>query len=501
MELTTILALLNCVLLVAVLVLVAVLLLRRANDPTPELKAAIDAAKAEQTAQLAEMKAELKAAIDTESMETARQLAEAKAAMTASTAENIRGMNADLRESITQMSRMLNAAQSQGREAQAQQTEQLRRTLLAQQQMDAKNTLTQLEQLENRMKQLETSNESRMNALRETLEKGTQQMRTELNQSMTAMRTENGQKLDEMRRTVDEKLQETLEKRITESFKSVHDQLEQVYKGLGEMQTLANDVGGLKKVLSGVKTRGILGEIQLGAILEEILAPEQYKKDIATVPKSSNRVEYAVCLPGADGGTVYLPIDSKFPGDTFAQLQDARLSGDAAAVAAARKALETTLKSEAKDISSKYVEPPRTTNFGIMFLPFEGLYAEVVNMGLLETLQRDYHVNVAGPSTMAALLNSLQMGFRTLAIQKRSNEVWTVLGEVKTEFGKFEDGLNSMRKHLDQTGKDLETLMSTRTNQINRKLRSVQTLDSAESAKPAVIDEENSLPPDALVEE
>lgn len=488
-------------LLVAVLVLLVVLLMRRPADHTAELKAAIEAAKAEHTAQLAEFKAELKAAIDAESTETARELAEAKAALTASMGENIRAMSADLRESIAQMSRMMNDSQTQSREAQAQQIEQLRRTLLTQQQKDAQATLTQLEQLENRMKQLETSNEGRMNALRETLEKGTQQMRTELNQSMTAMRTENGQKLDEMRRTVDEKLQETLEKRITESFKAVNDQLEQVYKGLGEMQTLASDVGGLKQVLSGVKTRGILGEIQLGAILEEILAPEQYETNVATIPGSSNRVEYAVRLPGADGGCVYLPIDSKFPGDTFAQLQEASLSGDAAAVAAARKALENTLKNEAKDISSKYVEPPYTTNFGIMFLPFEGLYAEVVNMGLLETLQRDYHVNVAGPSTMAALLNSLQMGFRTLAIQKRSNEVWNVLGAVKTEFAKFEDGLLSMRKHLDQTGSDLDKLMNTRTRQINRKLKSVQALDGAESVQLLALDDESSLPLDAQVEE
>lgn len=465
---TLIIALIDLFLLLAVL---AVVCFKKPADPTAALKAAIEAAKADQTAQLAAVKAELGAAL----------------------AENIRAMNSDLRESISQMARLMNDSQTQGREAQALQLEQLRRALLAQQQKDAQATLTQLTQLETRMKQLETSNENRLNTLRETLEKGTQQMRTELNQNMTAMRAENGQKLDEMRRTVDEKLQDTLEKRITESFKTVNSYLEQVYKGLGEMQTLASDVGGLKQVLSGVKTRGILGEIQLGAILEEILAPEQYETNVATVPGSANRVEYAVRLPGADGGTVYLPIDSKFPGDTFAQLQDAGLSGDAAAVAAARKALETTLKAEAKDIFSKYVEPPYTTNFGIMFLPFEGLYAEVVNMGLLETLQRDYHVNVAGPSTMAALLNSLQMGFRTLAIQKRSSEVWQVLGAVKTEFGKFEDGLMNMRRHLDQTGRDLDSLLTTRTNQINRQLRAVQALDSAESARLLALDE-NALP-------
>jgi DNA recombination protein RmuC len=236
---------------------------------------------------------------------------------------------------------------------------------------------------------------------------------------------------------VDEQLQDTLQKRINESFKAVNEQLEQVYKGLGEMQNLASDVGGLKQVLSGVKTRGILGEIQLGAILEEILAPEQYATNINTIPGSTQRVEYAVRMPGVDGGTVWLPIDSKFPGDTYAHLQDAYASGDTEAVAAARRALETVLRAEAKDIRTKYVEPPYTTNFGILFLPFEGLYAEVVNAGMLEVLQREYQVNVAGPSTMAALLNSLQMGFKTLAIQKRSSEVWQVLGAVKTEFEKF----------------------------------------------------------------
>ena len=268
----------------------------------------------------------------------------------------------------------------------------------------------------------------------------------------------------------------------------------QRYKGLGEMQSLAADVGGLKQVLSGVKTRGILGEIQLGAILEEILAPEQYDTNVATIPGSTQRVEYAIKMPGVDGSTVWLPIDSKFPGDTYAHLQDAQASGDAAAVENARHALELVLRSEAKDIREKYVEPPYTTAFGILFLPFEGLYAEVVNAGLLEVLQRDYQVNVAGPSTMAALLNSLQMGFKTLAIQKRSGEVWQLLGAVKTEFDKFGQGLTKMQQRLRQTDEELDKLIGVRSRAISRKLRSVQSLDEASASALLEIDDMNELP-------
>ena len=259
-------------------------------------------------------------------------------------------------------------------------------------------------------------------------------------------------------------------------FRTVSAQLEQVYKGLGEMQTLAADVGSLKQVLSGVKTRGILGEVQLGAILEQILAPGQYERNVATVPGSSNRVEFAIKMPG-QGGTVWLPIDAKFPGDTYAHLQAAQQRGDAAATAAMRKALYNVLRQEAKDIHDKYIEVPYTTGFGILFLPFEGLYAEVVSSGATEILQRDYQITVAGPSTMAALLNALQMGFRTLAIQKRSGEVWAVLGAVKTEFEKFGAGLQQMQRHLNQTGSDLEELIGTRSRAITRKLESVQQLD------------------------
>jgi len=293
---------------------------------------------------------------------------------------------------------------------------------------------------------------------------------------LDTIRNDNNQKLESMQKVVDEKLQKTLEEKMTESFKQVSERLEQVYRGLGEMQTIATGVGDLKKVLSNVKTRGILGEIQLGAILSEILAPEQYDVDVATVPKSTNRVEFAVKLPGAnEGECVYLPIDSKFPGDTYAALQDAYDSGDAERITEARKTLATVVKKCAKDIRDKYVYPPATTNFAIMFLPFEGLYAEVINSGLVEILQRDFQINVTGPSTMAAMLNSLQMGFRTLAIQKRTGEIWKILGEVKTEFETFEAVLDTTQKHLKQAGDDLEKLVGVRTRQINRRLRDIET--------------------------
>ena len=317
-----------------------------------------------------------------------------------------------------------------------------------------------------------------MEAQRQQLEQLEKSMRTKQENMLFILK----EQLEEIRGTVDEKLQTTLEKRISESFKTVSSQLEQVYKGLGEMQSLANDVGGLKKIMSGVKTRGNLGEYQLAAILAEILAPEQYATNVATVPKSSERVEFAVKLPHEDG-TVYLPIDSKFPAETYAQLRDAQESGDRKAVEAAYKNLEAVIKSEAKDIRTKYVAVPYTTNFAIMFLPAEGLYAEVVSRGMVELLQRDYQVNVAGPSTMAALLNSLQMGFKTLAIQQKSNYAWEVLGAVKTEFGKFEESLTKMQRYLDSTSKELDNLITTRSNQMSKRLRDVERLDDLEAAR------------------
>lgn len=379
---------------------------------------------------------------------------------------NVHTLGNNISRDIQNMNSAIDAGQKSAASAQMEKLEGIDRHVITRQEAMNQNVEVQMKAMEQRIRNLEEMNEKKLEALRQSVLG-----------SMVEMRQENAKKLDEIRGTVDEKLQDTLQKRISDSFETVSRQLEQVYKGLGEMQHLASNVGGLKQVLSGVKTRGILGEIQLGAILEEILSPEQYETNVATIPGSRERVEFAVKLPGSDGEHVYLPVDSKFPGDTYMHLQDAMLAGDTGAVTEARKALETVLKKSARDIRDKYVSPPYTTTFGILFLPFEGLYAEVVNMGMIEVLQRDYGINVAGPSTMAALLNSLQMGFRTLAIQKRSNEVWQVLGAVKTEFNKFEEVMVKMQGHLQQTSNDLENLMGTRTRAINRKLRDIQQLD------------------------
>lgn len=309
---------------------------------------------------------------------------------------------------------------------------------------------------------------------------GLENIRRSVDEKLESIRRENLRQLDEMRQTVDEKLQKTLEEKMNKSFSLVNERLEQVYKGLGEMQTLAVGVGDLKKVLSNVKTRGILGEIQLGAILSEILTKEQYEENIATKKGSKNVVEFAIKLPSDGAGTVYLPVDSKFPGDTYSALRDAVESCDKQRIESAQKALVQRIKGEAKDIHDKYIDPPNTTEFAIMFLPFEGLYSEVVNMGLVEVLQREYKVNIAGPSTMAALLNSLQMGFKTLAVQKRSAEVWKILGGVKTEFDKFNDVLVMTQQRLDQANKELDKLVGVRTRQIQRQLKDVESVSLSE---------------------
>lgn len=337
----------------------------------------------------------------------------------------------------------------------------------------------------NQIEQAKMQNES-LTAINQTLadytlqsEQKLENIRQSVTKQLGDLTQENSKQLEQMRNTVDEKLQKTLEDRIGQSFKLVNDRLEQVYKGLGEMQTLASGVGDLKKVLSNVKTRGILGEVQLGSILEQILAPEQYEVNVVTRPGTTERVEFAVKLPGQDDSDrpVYLPIDAKFPGDAYGNLREAYENGDQNEINAAARQLEIAIKTAAKDIKEKYVEPPYTTDFGIMFLPFEGLYAEVVNRGMLEALQRDYKINIAGPTTMAALLNSLQMGFRTLAIQKHSSEVWDTLGAVKTEFEKFEGVLQKAQKNLSDAGKNLDTLIGTRSRMIRSKLRKVESLE------------------------
>lgn len=319
------------------------------------------------------------------------------------------------------------------------------------------NQSKSLNQLEERLKTFSLENEQKLENIRRSVES-----------RLNYIQEDNNRKLEEMRKTVDERLQQSIEEKMNRSFSLVSERLEQVYKGLGEMQNLANGVGDLKKVLTNVKTRGTLGEYQLSAILSEILSPEQYEENVATKKGSRNVVEFAVKLPSDDDKFIYLPIDSKFPGDTYSALRDAIDEGDKVKIDLAAKALIATIKSEAKDIHDKYIDPPYTTEFAIMFLPFEGLYSEVVNRGLVEILQRDYKVNIAGPSTMAALLNSLQMGFKTLAVQKRSAEVWEILGAVKQEFDKFGDVLAATQQRLDQANKELDKLVGVRTRQIQK---------------------------------
>lgn len=299
---------------------------------------------------------------------------------------------------------------------------------------------------------------------------------------LTAIQADNANKLEEMRRTVDEKLHATLEQRLGESFKLVSDRLEQVHRGLGEMQSLAAGVGDLKRVLTNVKTRGTWGEVQLSALLEQLLTADQFAANVSTKPGSNERVDFAIRLPGRDDGAlVWLPIDAKFPIEDYQRLIDAQERGDPASVEEASRAIEVRLKNEAKSIRDKYVAPPHTTDFALLYLPIEGLYAEALRRpALAETLQRDFRVSLAGPTTLAAMLNSLQMGFRTLAIEQRSAEVWAVLGAVKTEFGKFGEALAHTKKKLDEASNSISKA-ETRTRQLSRKLKEVEALPAAES--------------------
>ena len=346
-------------------------------------------------------------------------------------------------------------------------TDQMLRTLTMMSDIQDKR----LDDMQTELNKMALENEIKLDNIRTTLE-------TRLN----AMQNDNNEQLEKMRDTVDEKLQKTLEERLAKSFGLVNDQLEKVTKGFGEMNALASNVGDLKKVLSNVKTRGNLGELQLGSILREILAPEQFEENVETRKGSGERVEFAVRLPGDGDGVVYLPIDAKFPGDTYAALVDAYEEGDRYLIEQAKKNLRNVLRKEAKDIRGKYIDPPATTDFAVMFLPVEGLYAEAVRLGMVEELQQnEFKINLAGPTTMAALLNSLQMGFRTLAIQKHSSEVWDTLAGVKTEFAKFADALEKVQNKLGQANNDLTNLVGVRTRQINRKLKDVETLDDYDS--------------------
>lgn len=335
---------------------------------------------------------------------------------------------------------------------------------------------------ENR-KELTSYMQMSFQTLHQTMTEGTMQseqklenIRTTVENRLYSLQQDNQQQLERMRQTVDEKLQQTLEERISKSFESVRKSLEEVYKGLGEMQTLASGVGDLKKVLSNVKTRGILGEIQLGAILEQILSKDQYEENVRTRREGGERVEFAVKMPGDGGQTIWLPIDAKFHGDTYANLMNAYEAGDPQNILQARRMLLDALRKSGKDIHDKYIDPPGTTDFAVLFLPFEGLYAEAVNLGAMETLQREQKVMIAGPATMAALLNSLQMGFKTLAIQKHSGQVWQILGAVKSEFDKFGTVLAATQQRLAQANDELDKLVGTRTRSIQRTLRNVQHL-------------------------
>ena len=328
------------------------------------------------------------------------------------------------------------------------------------------------------------------------------EVRATVERQLEAIRQDNAIQLDRMRQTVDEKLSRTLNDRLSTSFREVSKQLEAVYTGLGDMRSIAAGVGDLKRVLSNVKTRGILGEVQLGAILADILTPEQYAQNVATKPGSADRVEFAVKLPQEGAEPIWLPIDSKFPGDAYEHLRDAVEVGDAAAVESARRVLEQRIKVEAKDISSKYLSVPATTNFAILFLPFEGLYAEVVDRpGLIETLQRDYQVSVAGPSTMAVILNSLQMSYQTFAFQKRADEIQRVLAAVKAEFPKYQAELRRALKQIETAGKTVDGIINTRTNVIERKLRSVTAMDDQDEAATLLGIEEGAFGPVALLDQ
>jgi DNA recombination protein RmuC len=383
-------------------------------------------------------------------------------------------------------------------ETNAQQLEALRQTLNTQAQSNREEQGASLKRfgdtLHQSLSSLTESNAQRMTEVRATLEA-----------KIKDLQQDNGSRLEEMRKTVDEKLHATLEQRLGESFKLVSDRLDKVHQGLGEMQQLAIGVGDLKRVLTNVKTRGTWGEVQLAMLLEQVLTPDQYAGNVETVPGSGERVEYAIKLPGADehGVPVWMPIDAKFPKEQYERLADAADRADADGVAIAGKELEAAIRREAKTIATKYLSPPLTTDFAILFLPTEGLYAEVMRRpGLADDLQRTYRVSIAGPSTLSALLNSLQMGFRTLALEKRSSEVWQVLGAVKTEFGKFGEVLSATKTALERAAKNIEKA-ETRTRQMTRKLKSVEALptDTAQNLLGTAdneLDTEEESEPDLL---
>jgi len=396
------------------------------------------------------------------------------------TKENRDELSTSLKEFKTEVSESLRLITEENRRALEKLTSTVEQKLVLLSEQSGKNAEQQREALEKSIKGFQESFDKSVQSFNEVQREKFSQL--ESRQNELVVNTE--KKLESIRVTVEEKLEKTLSERLGQSFETVGKQLMEVQKGLGEMQTLAQDVGGLKKVLSNVKSRGGVGEVQLEMLLEQILAPEQFVANVKTKAGSNYLVEFAIKLPGKDDlqSTVFLPIDAKFPRDVYEKVVDAYELADPSVIDSANRELENTIKKMAKDIRDKYIDPPHTTDFAIMFLPFEGIYAEVIRRSnLLETLQREFKIVVTGPTTLAAILNSLQMGFRTLAIQKRSSEVWTILGAVKTEFEKFGGLLDKAQKQITSAGETIEQLQGTRTNAIRRRLRDVEALPSVEA--------------------
>ena len=386
----------------------------------------------------------------------------------------------ELREELARLREQAAAEASRGRQESGKGLSEFGASL--QQRMSEIATLQkdQLDIFAKRLQELTSSNELKLGGLTDTNEKRLGELRTTIEDKLRLLQEDNASQLERMRKTVDEQLQGTLEKRLGESFKLVSERLEQVHKGLGEMQNLATDVGSLQRVLTNVKSRGGWGEIRLEALLEQVLAPDQYAANVQVNPATRNSVEFAIKMPGAGEEPVWLPVDSKFPDADYQRLLDAQEQGERLQIDTATRDLLNAVRKSAGDIGGKYIEPPYTTDFAILFLPTEGLYAEIIRQpGLVQELQQKYRVMIAGPTTFAALLNSLQMGFRTLAIQKRSSEVWEVLGKVKTEFGKFGDKLEKVQKKLSEASNHIDGV-SVRTRAIQKNLKEVQELPSGE---------------------
>ena len=392
--------------------------------------------------------------------------------------DSARGTRQELAQNLSTMQQSLLTQAGDVARTQNEQIDSFRTQLAAMQQGLAEQTRSAREAQDAALHRFGQAQAEQLRALADGNDKRMTEVRQTVEAKLAAIQADNGQRLEQMRATVDEKLHATLEQRLGESFKQVADRLEQVHKGLGEMQSLARDVGSLNRVLTNVKTRGIFGEVQLAGLLEQVLTPEQFATNVATVPGSSERVEFAIRLPGqrSDGAPLWLPIDAKFPREDYERLLDAQERADPIAAETAAKAIESRLRIEARTIRDKYVAPPHTTDFAILFVPTEGLYAEALRRpGLMESLQSEYKVMLAGPTTLLATLNSLQMGFRTLALEKRSAEVWEVLGAVKTEFAKFGEVLARTKKKLDEASNTI-VQAEVRTRAMERQLRSVEAL-------------------------